>query len=169
MMVIAGLGPTSAAGTHTFSAVPFGTIVAGTTTYTATVTLPQGETFPATSTVTVDRVYVGSLNQALTNVSATINTTTGVVTLVVPAAIAAVTNANIRISAIITVQTIVSSTTRHIYPADRCSWDQFTREGGGYQIDNAIFYDGVSSALIRILEPELGFIGKSGRFVQIAD
>ena len=55
-----------------------------------------------------------------------------------------------------------------IYPADRCTWTQTQVGGtGGYVIATATFYPGnaVGSA---ITDPELGFIGKSGRFVKVA-
>jgi len=54
-----------------------------------------------------------------------------------------------------------------LYPADRCTWRQFS-EDQGYSIDQALFFDGTTAGGTAILEPALGYIGKSGRFVEIA-
>lgn len=54
-----------------------------------------------------------------------------------------------------------------LYPADRCTWRQFPSDQG-YLIDQAHFYDGTTAGGSPILEPALGYIGKSGRFVEIA-
>jgi len=61
-----------------------------------------------------------------------------------------------------------SSGTR-LYPADRCTWqtDYFGTQGG-YGINNAVFYTGNSDTGTTILDPALGYIGKTGRFVEIA-
>lgn len=62
----------------------------------------------------------------------------------------------------------------HIFPADRCTWRQSTATGGGYNIDGAVFWGGFGdgqsnrTGAITISSPRLGFIGKSGRFVEIA-
>lgn len=56
-----------------------------------------------------------------------------------------------------------------IYPADRCTWNVRTRSGGGYQIVTAHFWDGVTSTGVGIPFGRLGYIGKSGRFVSIAE
>ena len=56
-----------------------------------------------------------------------------------------------------------------IYPADRCTWEQETRTNGqGYSINNASFHPG-NAAATTIPSPRLGYIGKSGRFVEIAN
>ena len=56
-----------------------------------------------------------------------------------------------------------------IYPADRCTWVQATRtDGMGYSIASASFYPGNAAATV-IPNPRLGYIGKSGRFVEIAN
>ena len=59
-----------------------------------------------------------------------------------------------------------------IYPADRCSWMQVP-ETRGYSIDRVFFYTGNAAAVQLdpdgIVSIELGFIGKSGRFVAITN
>ncbi len=55
-----------------------------------------------------------------------------------------------------------------ILPADRCTWHQITGVNGGYAIAQAEFFAGDSSSGKPINKPRLGFIGKSGRFVEIA-
>ena len=66
-----------------------------------------------------------------------------------------------------------------MYPADRCTWTQEpSRDRRGYAIRDAAFYPGnaaqialgsISAANEEVLNVELGFIGKSGRFVGITD
>ena len=51
-------------------------------------------------------------------------------------------------------------------PATHCTWAQVTNSTGGYDINNAVFVHGEGTETA-IVNPELGFIGKSGRFVQI--
>ena len=56
----------------------------------------------------------------------------------------------------------------HLFPADRCVWNQgdaTNREG--YRIDTAYFFPGNADA-VQVMNPQLGYIGKSGRFVEIA-
>ena len=55
-----------------------------------------------------------------------------------------------------------------IFPADRCTWTQIADPNGGYDITNAAFWSGDGSSQI-IQAPKLGYIGKSGRFVKIAN
>ena len=64
-----------------------------------------------------------------------------------------------------------------IYPADRCTWQQDYVGGAekSYEINNAEFFDGASFTAgtetrrsTRIINAQLGYIGKSGRFVAIA-
>ena len=56
-----------------------------------------------------------------------------------------------------------------IFPADRCTWTQeIGPDGRGYAITNAAFWSGDGSSQI-IQNPKLGYIGKSGRFVEIAN
>ena len=55
-----------------------------------------------------------------------------------------------------------------IYPADLCTWEQVDNGGfNGYDITNVLFY-GTGTGVAKT-GCELGFIGKSGRFVQITD
>ena len=58
----------------------------------------------------------------------------------------------------------------NIHPADRCTWTQSAATGGGYAIADALFFPGAggTGSEITITNPRLGFIGKSGRFVEIA-
>jgi hypothetical protein len=51
-------------------------------------------------------------------------------------------------------------------PADRCAWTVSAATGGGYKIDKAFLIH--STANVAITNPVLGYIGKSGRFVEIA-
>jgi len=56
----------------------------------------------------------------------------------------------------------------HLYPADRCTWRQtYDDVTNQYLIYDATFYPG-NAAGITIDEAQLGYIGKSGRFVEIA-
>ena len=66
-----------------------------------------------------------------------------------------------------------------LWPADRCTWTQVNpaTSNAGYSITNAYFWPGASVAVgttvtnvdaISITNPRLGFIGKTGRFVEIA-
>jgi hypothetical protein len=51
-------------------------------------------------------------------------------------------------------------------PADRCAWTLSAASGGGYQVDKAFFMSATANVLIS--SPTLGYIGKSGRFVEMA-
>ena len=53
-----------------------------------------------------------------------------------------------------------------IFPADRCVWVQQANPNGGYNIASAVYQAGGNA--IEITDPVLGYIGKSGRFVEIA-
>ena len=75
--------------------------------------------------------------------------------------------------------TLLSVTNNYLFPADRCTWTQVATTTGGYDIEDAVFWPGVGVHIdgqgtpttandgIRINNAELGYIGKSGRFVQI--
>jgi len=53
-----------------------------------------------------------------------------------------------------------------IYPADLCTWEQVDNGGqGGYDLTNVNFYG--TGAPVAKTGCELGFISKTGRFVQI--
>jgi len=56
-----------------------------------------------------------------------------------------------------------------IFPADRCTWRVGPDGDRGYRIDQAVFYNGVAANGVPIADPALGYIGKSGRFVEIAN
>ena len=67
-----------------------------------------------------------------------------------------------------------------IFPADRCVWSQVDDSTGGYSIDNASFVglthtpggSGAGEATGRyvlLTDAQLGYIGKSGRFVAISN
>ena len=79
------------------------------------------------------------------------------------------------------IQGTIGTDTNRIYPADRCFWSQTsnTTANGistGYSIDTAFFLPGASVAIggqgaatiHEITNPRLGYIGKSGRFVEMA-
>jgi len=55
----------------------------------------------------------------------------------------------------------------HIFPADRCTWIQGANTGNGYSVSNVYFYPGNEVPVV-LTNGSLGFIGKSGRFVEIA-
>lgn len=57
--------------------------------------------------------------------------------------------------------------TQKIYPADRCTWRQ-NYTGSNYEITDATFFDGVTANGVDLSDAQLGYIGKSGRFVEIA-
>ena len=63
---------------------------------------------------------------------------------------------------------VVKDSSGVIYPADRCTWVESAAAGGGYSIGTAKFYDGATAGGTALTSPELGFIGKSGRFVKIS-
>ena len=56
------------------------------------------------------------------------------------------------------------------FPADRCVFE-VDQVSGGYNLGGATFYDGQASAPAALitadLDAQLGYIGKSGRFVAI--
>ena len=65
----------------------------------------------------------------------------------------------------------ITPNTDHIFPADRCVWSQQVGVGGdGYQIGTVFFFPGAGTtgAATIVTEARLGYIGKSGRFVEIA-
>ena len=71
----------------------------------------------------------------------------------------------------------VSGDTR-IFPADRCVWEQVDDTTGGYSIDNVAFVGlthstvggtNVTGRYIQLTAAQLGYIGKSGRFVAISN
>ena len=57
----------------------------------------------------------------------------------------------------------------HIFPADRCVWSQTAGPNNdGYVIGTTFFFPGDTSTATVITQARLGYIGKSGRFVEIA-
>lgn len=68
-----------------------------------------------------------------------------------------------------------SAPSDHIIPADRCTWIQDAYADGEYSISDVVFYDGSTANGVALDisggggggSVELGFIGKSGRFVAI--
>ena len=57
----------------------------------------------------------------------------------------------------------------HIFPADRCVWNQtYNGTARQYFVSTAFFFSGAAAAGTVIVDPQLGYIGKSGRFVEIA-
>lgn len=61
---------------------------------------------------------------------------------------------------------IKDTATDTIYPAETCTWVQTEGQGGGYDITTVKTY--ISGSAVAIAAAELGFIGKSGRFVKIS-
>jgi hypothetical protein len=51
-------------------------------------------------------------------------------------------------------------------PADRCAWTTSASSASGYQVDKAFLIH--STGNVTITNPSLGYIGKSGRFVEMA-
>ena len=179
MLVIEG-HESSTAGRHTFRNIALGTATAGQTTFTATLTLPTGESFDEGNTAINPRyftVYVNGVNRfhaapgdplptnpfgGVTRFN--LNGATGVLTLTLAQGAS--------VGDVYTTYTefpiTFESTERHIFPADRCTWTQLNDPQGGYLIDDAYFWDGTTTGGTTIDNPRLGFIGKSGRFVEIA-
>lgn len=60
---------------------------------------------------------------------------------------------------------VIKDSADKIYPADMCTWTQ-TEVENGYTVTLANFY-GTGTAVV-INAPELGYIGKSGRFVKMS-
>ena len=69
--------------------------------------------------------------------------------------------------------TATGFTGTNIFPADRCTWVQAdSGDSVGYRITSARFFPGNTAAAgvtISNTNVELGYIGKSGRFVPITD
>lgn len=62
---------------------------------------------------------------------------------------------------------IKNNTTGVIYPADSCIWKEADATSGyGYTINTVKYYG--TGTEVTVTTPVLGFIGKSGRFVQIS-
>jgi len=61
---------------------------------------------------------------------------------------------------------VIKSSSGAIHPADLCVWTQVEVDGG-YEITNAGFY-GTSTLTPLGVGCELGYIGKSGRFVKMS-
>ena len=67
-----------------------------------------------------------------------------------------------------------------IIPAENCTWEEVS-VAGGYRIDNVEFYDGSRTNQVaaaggqvipvprQIVNPILGYVGKSGRFVAMSN
>ena len=65
----------------------------------------------------------------------------------------------------------ITANTPHLFPADRCVWSQVAGVNRvGYQISTAFFFPGAGTGNdgTVIQDAQLGYIGKSGRFVEIA-
>lgn len=60
---------------------------------------------------------------------------------------------------------VIKDSSNVIYPADMCTWVQ-TEVAGGYTVTSANFFG--TGAAVAITAPELGYIGKSGRFVKMS-
>ena len=161
MLVIEGHSDAQSS-THYIPRIPV-TAVAGQTAYSIDVSsfLPGTETFAA-GNVNPYTIYVNNANVRSTPAPAV--TAAGVLTFTLP-------NASVAGDQIFfygTFPVVIPTSERHIFPADRCTWTQLDNPNGGYEIDDATFWDGNSSLGTAIDNPRLGFIGKSGRFVQIA-
>ena len=61
---------------------------------------------------------------------------------------------------------IMDTATNTIYPAEFCTWVQTEGQGGGYDITTVKTY--ITGTETAIASAELGFLGKSGRFVKIS-
>ena len=67
-----------------------------------------------------------------------------------------------------------SQSADNYYPADRCTWQYDTSFTDGYRIDTVRFFPGGGTdangvAFLASPQPVLGYIGKSGRFVEITN
>jgi len=60
---------------------------------------------------------------------------------------------------------VIKDSSDKIYPTTLCTWVQ-SEVTNGYQISSASFF-GTGTA-VAITSPELGYIGKSGRFVKMS-
>ena len=64
-----------------------------------------------------------------------------------------------------------------IFPADRCVWEQVDDATGGYSVQNVDFVGlthtpggtPTTGRYVSVTNAQLGFIGKSGRFVAISN
>ena len=55
-----------------------------------------------------------------------------------------------------------------LFPADRCVWRTEQNSTGGYNVIEAEFVPPGGTTYTPISNPTLGYIGKSGRFVEIS-
>ena len=62
---------------------------------------------------------------------------------------------------------VIKSVDGFIYPADRCVWQQ-TTSGDSWAIELAK-YEPATGAPVDIKGAQLGYIGKSGKFIPITD
>jgi len=61
----------------------------------------------------------------------------------------------------------IAANTTYLFPADRCAWTQTSNSNGSYNVATASFISSTGTP-VTINDPVLGYIGKSGRFVEIA-
>lgn len=61
---------------------------------------------------------------------------------------------------------IMDTATNTIYPAETCTWVQTEGQGGGYDVTTVKTY--ITGTEIAIAAAELGYLGKSGRFVKMS-
>ncbi len=160
MMVLRARENSSGAAAQTFSNLNVGTTVAGQTTYDYTFTRGTGANqLPANREITSVRGV--SFSGATVNAN---NTITVVDEDTIRITLGFSPGAGATITASFTATETADYT---IYPADRCTWEQRT-DPTGYGIDDGVFYPG-NVVGVPLFDAELGFIGKSGRFVKIAN
>ena len=64
---------------------------------------------------------------------------------------------------------LTSGATTTIYPADRCTWTEHS-DANGYHIEAPMFVTDSAAAIGATGDTiELGYIGKSGRFVSVSN
>ncbi len=160
MMVLRARETASGTTTQTFSNLNVGTTVQGQTTYEYTFTrgtganqLNAGVDITSVRGVSFSGATVNANNRITVVDEDTIRITLGFS----PGAGATITASF----------TAVEAANPTIYPADRCTWEQLT-DPTGYGIDDAVFYPGNTVGRL-LYDAQLGFIGKSGRFVKIAN
>jgi hypothetical protein len=61
---------------------------------------------------------------------------------------------------------IKDTATNTIYPAETCTWVEIPSTGSGYDIGTVKTY--ISGTAVAIAAAELGYLGKSGRFVKMS-
>ena len=167
-MVIAAYEPATQT-TGTSDEVSFGNTIVGQANYNSAdirSQLPRNALIDPANTITIVSIFVNGVRQNNSDFSATIDSTTGIIRLTFNTA---PTTADQAIVGYFNILFDFDEDFERIYPADRCTWIQgYETATSQYVIDSARFFDGSNPTGTILHRARLGYIGKSGRFVEIA-